>query len=157
MKHVKKFLVTLVAVMAIGAVGANGAQAATGSGHINTDIGSCDFLYDYTAFAADTAHSPAYNQFSTLSNFRPNPAGTCDADDFNATLHYHYNTTTNAAQASGTISVPGLFGDCSYTGTINGTGNASSFANSAAQTFNYSGGFLCPSTVTVQTGTTLTF
>jgi len=155
MSRIKTMLIAAVAVLAIGAVGASAAQA--GSGHITTDLGACDFTFTSGAVSSPDTHA-GWAHGRNLSNFAPDTAAgkSCDASDIDASLHLHWNDD-GSAQAIGTITVPGLFGGCTYSGTLTGTYTGGVFTlNPSPQSIPLASGFLCPSSVSVSNPTTLT-
>ncbi|MBN8866988.1 MAG: hypothetical protein J0H98_05505 [Solirubrobacterales bacterium] len=164
MKRIKMMLMAAVAVLAIGAVGASAAQA--GSGHIATNLGSCDFTFTSGATSSpDVNHS--FDHSRDLTNFAPdNSSGkSCEASDFSADLHLHWNnpvapSTEGYAEVTGPIRITSTIATCTYKGTLTGTYNlaAGVFTLSPSpQTINkFSGNFLCPGSIQVKNPTTLT-
>ena len=143
-------LTALVAVMAIGAVGATAASAATG--HITTDIGSCDFI---GTTGPDTS-PPPWDHGVSVTGLAADPSGTCGVSGFSGDLQLNWNDA-GPAEVSGDISAPGPFGTCSYSGTLTGTFGSGAFdLGTSPQTIPGGGAFLCPSSVDVIDTTTLT-
>ncbi|MBN8866993.1 MAG: hypothetical protein J0H98_05530 [Solirubrobacterales bacterium] len=156
MSRIKTMFLAMVAVLAIGAVGASAAQA--GTGHITTDYGACDFTFTSGAInSPDPIHS-GWASSRELTNFAPDTSAgkSCDASDIDAALHLHWKSD-GTAEAIGTITIPGLFGNCTYSGTLTGTYSGGTFTlNPSPQTVSLSSGFLCPDPITVSNPTSLT-
>ncbi len=138
-------LMAMVAVFAIGAVGASAASAA--SGHIETDIGGCDFIGTTTSTGPTSA---------TVTGLAPDPSGTCGVSGFSGSLDVDWSGTPTA---TGDITADGLFGDCSYAGSLVGTYSSGRFdLDPSGQDIDNYAGILCPDPVSViNSGADVTF